>query len=163
MHAYDRASFSRIEKKGTFPRLSDPPSLLAKRSGRHRRGGKGRRVEGVIAEEKVAVLETCAQGWVKEAVSIRVLAKKMATAGLDGFEVIGGRDRMGLLSVVVAVERVVCDRGGVRSAGDVECDNMGVRSHKALFPECVPIYDPDWDSVDSKAQGSVGVSQRPII
>ncbi|KAK8491334.1 hypothetical protein V6N11_014413 [Hibiscus sabdariffa] len=75
-------------KKGTFPRLSDPPSLLAKRSGRHRRGGKGRRVEGVIAEEKVAVLETCAQGWVKEAVSIRVLAKKMATAGLDGFEVI---------------------------------------------------------------------------
>ncbi|KAK8997089.1 hypothetical protein V6N11_020578 [Hibiscus sabdariffa] len=44
-------------------------------------------MDGVIDEKKLSVLETCALGWVKEAVSMRVLAKEMTAAGLDGFEI----------------------------------------------------------------------------
>ncbi|KAK8998879.1 hypothetical protein V6N11_070060 [Hibiscus sabdariffa] len=57
-------------------------------------GGQRRRVDGVIDEEKLSVLETCALGWVKEAVSMKVLAKEMAAAGLDGFEIIVGGVRI---------------------------------------------------------------------
>ncbi|KAK9042331.1 hypothetical protein V6N11_017408 [Hibiscus sabdariffa] len=52
-------------------------------------GRQGRCVEGVIAEEKVVVLKTCALGWIKETVLIRVLAQEMAAARLDSFEVCG--------------------------------------------------------------------------
>ncbi|KAK8507678.1 hypothetical protein V6N12_067011 [Hibiscus sabdariffa] len=73
----------------------------------HGHGGRrqGRRVEGVIAEEKVAVMETCAVGWVKEVVSIRVLAKEIATAGLDGFEVMWVVGSMVLLAFLDADSR----------------------------------------------------------
>ncbi|KAK9026766.1 hypothetical protein V6N11_039600 [Hibiscus sabdariffa] len=60
--------------------------------------GQSQRVDGVIDEEKLSVLETCALGWVKEAVSIRVLAKEMATAGLDGFEIMWVAGSMVLLA-----------------------------------------------------------------
>ncbi|KAK8538848.1 hypothetical protein V6N12_034555 [Hibiscus sabdariffa] len=50
-------------------------------------GGQSQHVDGLIDEENMSVLETCALGWVKEAVSMRVLAKEMAAAGLDGFEI----------------------------------------------------------------------------
>ncbi|KAK8636272.1 hypothetical protein V6N13_004976 [Hibiscus sabdariffa] len=55
---------------------------------------------------------------------------------------------------VGATERVVCDCGGVHSAGDVACDIAGVRSHEGLDPAHSPVFVPDQDSVDSKARSS---------
>ncbi|KAK8525409.1 hypothetical protein V6N12_014101 [Hibiscus sabdariffa] len=46
--------------------------------------GQSRRVDGVIDVEKLSVLETCALGWVKEAVSMRVLTKEMDATRLWG-------------------------------------------------------------------------------
>ncbi|KAK8494395.1 hypothetical protein V6N11_021645 [Hibiscus sabdariffa] len=60
----------------------------------------------------------------------------------------------GSLSAVGAAERVVYDRGGVCSAGEVDCDIMGVRSREVLVPERMLVSNPDLDSVDSEAQGS---------
>ncbi|KAK8510101.1 hypothetical protein V6N12_007978 [Hibiscus sabdariffa] len=61
-------------------------------------GGQSRRVDGVIDKEKLSVLETCTLGWVKEAVLMRVLAKEMAVAGLDGFEIMWVAGSMVLLA-----------------------------------------------------------------
>ncbi|KAK8510957.1 hypothetical protein V6N12_036869 [Hibiscus sabdariffa] len=73
-----RDSFWR-RKKGSLPRLPDPPSHFSApifdRDATLRAEGplgcQSRRVDGVIDEEKLSVLETCALGWVKEAVSMR--------------------------------------------------------------------------------------------
>ncbi|KAK9045676.1 hypothetical protein V6N11_051585 [Hibiscus sabdariffa] len=61
-------------------------------------GGQSRRVDGVIDEEKLSVLETCALGWVKEVISIRVLVKEMVATGLDGFEIMWVAGSMVLLA-----------------------------------------------------------------
>ncbi|KAK9042118.1 hypothetical protein V6N11_017197 [Hibiscus sabdariffa] len=82
-------------EKGEFTKVTDPPSHFSApifdRETTLRAegplGGQSRHVDGVIDEEKPSVLETCALGWVKEAVSMKVLAKEMAAAGLDGFEI----------------------------------------------------------------------------
>ncbi|KAL4351562.1 hypothetical protein GQ457_06G013110 [Hibiscus cannabinus] len=89
-----RDSFWR-QKKWSLPRSPDPPSHFSApvfdRDTTLRAegplGGQSRRVDGVIDEEKLSMLETCALGLVKEAVSMKVLAKEMAAAGLDGFEI----------------------------------------------------------------------------
>ncbi|KAK8516321.1 hypothetical protein V6N12_068929 [Hibiscus sabdariffa] len=57
-----------------------------------------RSVVGVVDEAKLSVLETCALGWVKEGVSIRVLAQEMSATGLDGFEVMWAVGSMVLLA-----------------------------------------------------------------
>ncbi|KAK8600241.1 hypothetical protein V6N12_050097 [Hibiscus sabdariffa] len=44
------------------------------------------------------MIETCAVGWVKEAITIRVLAQEMVVAGLDGFELMWVPGLMVLLS-----------------------------------------------------------------
>ncbi|KAK8561059.1 hypothetical protein V6N12_048135 [Hibiscus sabdariffa] len=86
-----RYSFWR-QKKGSLPRLLDPPlggidgSAGAVRAEELRLASLVRSVEGIVDSEKLSVLETCAIGWVKETISIRVLAQELATAGLDGFE-----------------------------------------------------------------------------
>ncbi|KAK9032658.1 hypothetical protein V6N11_056916 [Hibiscus sabdariffa] len=79
-----RDSFWR-RKRGSLPRLSDPPSIGIK--GVDIEGakvecemGKLRSVEGVVDDEKLVILHTCAIGWVKKVVSISVLAREMAKA-----------------------------------------------------------------------------------
>ncbi|KAK8992037.1 hypothetical protein V6N11_044929 [Hibiscus sabdariffa] len=61
-------------------------------------GCQSRRVDRVIDEEKLSVLETYALGWVKETVSMRVLSKETAVAGLDGFEIMWVAGSMVLLA-----------------------------------------------------------------
>ncbi|KAK8988242.1 hypothetical protein V6N11_065838 [Hibiscus sabdariffa] len=94
------------EKKGSLPRLLDPPSplltLIFYRDTALRADGPLRgqswHVDGVIDEEKLSALEPCALGCVKEAVSIRVLAKEMVVVGLDGFEIMCVAGSMVLLA-----------------------------------------------------------------
>ncbi|KAK8510041.1 hypothetical protein V6N12_035364 [Hibiscus sabdariffa] len=48
--------------------------------------GKLCSVEGAIDDEKLVIMHTYAIGWVKKVVSIRVLAREMAEAGLEAFK-----------------------------------------------------------------------------
>ncbi|KAK8596577.1 hypothetical protein V6N12_065061 [Hibiscus sabdariffa] len=97
-------------RQGSLPRLPDPPSplstsILDRDTALRAEGpleGQSQRMDGVIDEEKLSVLETCALGWVKEAVSIRVLAKEMAATGLDGFEIMWVAGSMVLLAFLDA-------------------------------------------------------------
>ncbi|KAK9018600.1 hypothetical protein V6N11_001571 [Hibiscus sabdariffa] len=92
---------------------------------------------------------------VQEAKLVRVPAVEQREVGAEvaGFDSVG-RDRVGSMVKVGATERVVCDCGGVHSAGDVACDIAGVRSHEGLDPAHSPVFVPDQDSVDSKARSS---------
>ncbi|KAK9046484.1 hypothetical protein V6N11_052371 [Hibiscus sabdariffa] len=74
------------------------PSPVTARTQLYGQRGQSRRVDGVIDEKKLSVLETCALGWVKEVVSMRVLAKEMAAAGLYGFEIMWVAGSMVLLA-----------------------------------------------------------------
>ncbi|KAK9004446.1 hypothetical protein V6N11_002246 [Hibiscus sabdariffa] len=47
-----------------------------------------RSVEGIVDDEKLSVLQTCAIRWVKEDGPIRVLAQEMEALGLQGFELV---------------------------------------------------------------------------
>ncbi|KAK8540090.1 hypothetical protein V6N12_046383 [Hibiscus sabdariffa] len=163
--------------------------------------GYGERVEGVIVEEKVTVLETCSLGsmvllafpdvdswqrllshevlstWFGRLEAEAVVSKQSqevsvaspreessvrqvgATSprwhanqlwGIDNT----GRDCVGSLIVAGVNERVVCDRGGVRSEGDVKCDNLGVRSWVGLDTVHRLVAGLDRDSSVSQVQGS---------
>ncbi|KAK9027270.1 hypothetical protein V6N11_067108 [Hibiscus sabdariffa] len=78
-----RDSFWR-RKMGSLPRLPDPPQgdvvidagTLRTEEARVERSRRS--VVGIMDDEKLSVLETCAIGWMKEATPIRVLVQKMA-------------------------------------------------------------------------------------
>ncbi|KAK8972988.1 hypothetical protein V6N11_028577 [Hibiscus sabdariffa] len=97
-----RDSFWR-RKKGSLPRPPDSPQgvvgavTAAMGIAESRVVSPYRSVEGIVDDAKLAILQTCAIGWVKEAVPIRVLAQEMAAAGLQGFELVWVAGSMVLL------------------------------------------------------------------
>ncbi|KAK8519579.1 hypothetical protein V6N12_025612 [Hibiscus sabdariffa] len=117
-----RADVLRRQKKDRLPRLPDPPPIVGGRVGTRRAEearvvSPFRTVKGVVNNEKLSVLSTCAIGWVKKAVSIKVLAHKMVDAGLDGFELMWVAGSMVLLAFLV-----VDARGGFLSSPAVWSD-----------------------------------------
>ncbi|KAL4383082.1 hypothetical protein GQ457_15G019720 [Hibiscus cannabinus] len=98
-----RNSFWR-RKKGSLPRPSDPPQgvfgavTAAMGIAESWAVSPRRSVEGIVDDAKLAILQTCVIGWVKEATPIRVLVQEMATSGLQGFELVWVAGSMVLLS-----------------------------------------------------------------
>ncbi|KAK8507687.1 hypothetical protein V6N12_067020 [Hibiscus sabdariffa] len=73
-----------------------------------------------------------------------------------------GRDRSGSLIVAGENECVVHNRGGVRSAGDVECASVGIRSREGSDSEQRQVSVPNGDYL-SALVGCVGAAVAPVI
>ncbi|KAK8528226.1 hypothetical protein V6N12_074761 [Hibiscus sabdariffa] len=75
-------------KKGSLPRPPDPSQSVvgvdtaATGMAESRAVSPRRTVEGIIDDAKLAILQTCAIGWVKKVTPIRVLAQELVAAGL---------------------------------------------------------------------------------